>query len=163
MPEKVINFGGSLSFYSDYRDLKYESWITLCSESQKAVQLATATYSQFNVGAALLLDNDIIVTGANHENAVYPLGLCAERVALFTAATQYPNHSIKALAVATAKELNPDQLPPFPCGSCRQVMHEFEGNQKMEMLILVVGSNNSVCKITGTDLLLPFAFNGDSL
>ena len=72
----------------------------LLNEARKAVKKAYAPYSEFKVGAALILDNGITVTGNNQENAAYPSGLCAERTAVFYASSQYPNAKIKSIAIS---------------------------------------------------------------
>ena len=92
------------------------------------LRLARFTYtnddqlSNFKVGAAVLLENNITVKGSNQENAAYPSGLCAERVALFSAGSQYPGIKIKSIAVTAFKNLEPEPCPASPCGACRQVM-----------------------------------------
>lgn len=163
MASRVIKFGGNLTFHDDYHELDSTEYIRLCAKSQEAIVNANAFYSKFKVGAALLLDDNSIVIGNNQENAVYPLGLCAERVALFSAASQYPSHRILALAVATEKVIGPEDLPAFPCGSCRQVIHEYEQKQKFQIPLFVVGSDNTVCIIESVKSILPFAFGKESL
>jgi cytidine deaminase len=80
---------------------------------------AYAPYSRFPVGAALLLRDGRIVTGCNVENASYGLAVCAERNAVFKAVSE-GDRDFVAIAV-TARE---GRGAP-PCGSCRQVLHEF--------------------------------------
>ena len=78
-------------------------------------------YSRFRVGAALLLEDDRIVTGTNVENVSFGLTICAERAALVRAVTEYgPGIRIRAVAVAN---LNDAASPP--CGACRQMLAEF--------------------------------------
>ena len=87
----------------------------------KATGQSYAPYSKFHVGAAALLEDGTIVTGSNQENAAYPSGLCAERVALFHAGHQYPDMPVVALAIAAAT--NGRQVESIsPCGACRQVL-----------------------------------------
>ena len=69
----------------------------------KATQRSYAPYSHFSVGAAALLENGVVVTGSNQENAAYPSGLCAERTTLFYANSQYPDQAVKTLAIAADK------------------------------------------------------------
>ena len=76
----------------------------LYESALKASERAYASYSHFQVGAAVLLANGTIVTGANQENAAYPSGLCAERIALFAAGANYPNEPVVALAVIAQSE-----------------------------------------------------------
>lgn len=134
----------------------------LVERAIEAMQRAYAPYSNFSVGAALLLDNGLVVTGNNQENAAYPSGLCAERVALFYANAQYPDRKILKLAVAASKDGKLCNSPVSPCGGCRQVMLESEHRQKQPYEVLLVGADKIV-KVGQARFLLPFAFDGDSL
>lgn len=163
MASRIIKFGGSITYHEDYHQLDKDDYVHLCEMSQGAIEHANAPYSNFKVGAAILLDDKSVVIGNNQENAVYPLGLCAERVALFSAASQFPANQILALAVATKKVTGPEDLPAFPCGSCRQVIHEYEQKQETQIPLLIVGSDNAVCVIDSVALILPFAFGRDNL
>lgn len=120
-----------------------------------------APYSKFQVGAALLLSNGHIVLGANQENAAYPSGLCAERVALFTAGVQYPKEKVEAIAVCVmegAKQL------PLPCGGCLQVMSEYEYQQKSAIKVYLIEEDKELVYLTeSTRDLLPFSFNESHL
>ena len=98
----------------------------LIQDSKLAKSNAYSPYSGFCVGAAVLLDNGIIIKGSNQENAAYPSGLCAERVALFYANSAYPNNAVKAIAITASNSKGIIQKPIAPCGSCRQVMLETE-------------------------------------
>jgi cytidine deaminase len=88
---------------------------------------AYAPYSKFHVGAAVLLDNGVVMPGANVENASYGLTCCAERVAMFAARTQHPGASMIALAVSCGADdfVHEANHTRMPCGACRQVMVEF--------------------------------------
>src|SRR5690554_320948 len=90
---------------------------------------AYAPYSQFRVGAAILLANEEIVTGSNQESAAYPSGLCAERVAIFQAGSLYPDTKILKIAITAASDLHPTERPTPPCGACRQSISEYEQRQ----------------------------------
>lgn len=160
---KVISYSGSIKFYTHYDQLNDQKAIQLCKDSMDAMADAYAPYSNFQVGSAVRLDSGTIVKGNNQENAVYPLGLCAERVALYASSSQYPDHQITHLAVATAKKLSEGEAPPFPCGSCRQVLLEMEQRFGHDITIYVVGGNHSVCVVNSAKDLLPFAFDKDSL
>ena len=125
---------------------------------------AYAHYSKFRVGAAVLLDNNKIFTANNQENASYPEGLCAERIALFYAMAQYPDQKIKSIAICG----NPCEyeLTGFisPCGGCRQVMLECEMRGKEKMRILLSGSSSGeILLIEGVENLLPFHFSAKDL
>jgi cytidine deaminase len=99
----------------------------LGEKARAARSLAYAPYSKFRVGAAVLLDNGAVVSGANVENASYGLTCCAERVAIFSARAQYPAAKIVALAVSAGDDGHPHEgeRTRMPCGACRQVMVEF--------------------------------------
>jgi cytidine deaminase len=133
----------------------------LAERCLKARDNSRAPYSNFPVGAALLLKNGEHIIGANQENAAYPSGLCAERTALFAAGVNYPGVQIEALAVSI-----PDHAPhiPFPCGGCLQVMAEYEYAQKQALKVYLVHSDREwVYLAEGTRHLLPFSFNESHL
>ena len=120
----------------------------LSKEDQELVKLAKditahsyAPYSKFSVGAAALLDNGVIITGTNQENAAYPSGICAERTTLFYANSQYPNQAILTLAIAARTEVDFIDMPIPPCGACRQVMLETENRYKKPMRVLLYGKD----------------------
>lgn len=122
---------------------------------------AYAPYSRFQVGAAALLENGTIVPGSNQENAAYPSGLCAERVALFAAGALFPGMPVVALAIiAQSDSLVQDAITP--CGACCQVMKETEMVSKHPMRILLCG-RNTVRILPSVSALLPFAFSADEL
>ncbi len=160
---KEISYQGSISVFKDYKELGNDMVIELCHQSVAAMDDAYAPYSRYNVGAALRLEDGILIKGNNQENAVYPLGQCAERVVLYAASSQYPNISISHLAVATAKELDAGELPPFPCGSCRQVLLEMEQRYDRDIKLYIIGGNRSVCVVETVKDLLPFAFSKSNL
>ncbi|MBF4514798.1 cytidine deaminase [Flavobacterium sp. ANB] len=120
---------------------------------------AYAPYSQFRVGAALLLDNGKIVLGSNQENAAYPSGLCAERVAIFYAGSVYPEAKILKMAITAASDNNQTKAPIPPCGSCRQSIAEYEIKQDTPIEIYFMGEIGEVYKSTSLKNLLPFMFD----
>ncbi len=130
--------------------------------AREAVQRAYAPYSKFYVGAALLLNNGEIVTGNNQENAAFPTGLCAERVALFSAHSRFPQTGIKTLAVTASNSNGLVEGPVKPCGSCRQAMVETEARFKQPIRIILDGKKK-IQVFEGVDNLLPFAFKPESL
>jgi cytidine deaminase len=135
----------------------------LLTEAEKAMQLAYSPYSGFSVGAALLLGNGMVFTGNNQENAAYPSGLCAERVAMFAAASQYPGILFVSIAVTAMSENFLVNYPVSPCGSCRQVMAEYENSRKAQMRIILKGQTGKVVVFNKSNDLLPFVFNSDQL
>lgn len=133
-------------------------WQNLIEHAKKITQYAYAPYSKFKVGAAVLLDNGVIVTGNNQENMAFPSGLCAERVAVFYAGAQYPYHTIKAIAIAVSPETFKVNEPLAPCGSCRQALLEYELKQTEPIQVLLSGQDGSVIHINGIKSLLPLHF-----
>ncbi|MBW4360177.1 cytidine deaminase [Flavobacterium sp. NAS39] len=128
----------------------------------KAIEVrknAYAPYSKFRVGAAILLDNGEIVIGSNQENAAYPSGLCAERVAIFHAGAVYPEATILKIAITAASESNKTVTPIPPCGSCRQSIAEYEIRQKTPIEIYFMGETGAIHKSASLKNLLPFMFD----
>ena len=124
---------------------------------------AYAPYSKFRVGAALLLDNGQVVLGSNQENAAYPSGLCAERVAIFYAGSIYPEANIIKMAITAASDTNPTLSPIPPCGSCRQSIAEYEIKQKLPIEIYFMGESGAVYRSESLDNLVPFSFDKNFL
>lgn len=122
---------------------------------------AYAPYSNFLVGAALRLDDGSVVVGNNQENAAYPSGLCAERVALFAARANRPEQNIATLAIVT--DTGQRSLPASPCGACRQVMVEFEANQPGSIRVLLASAHGRVLVIERASDLLPLCFTSEQL
>jgi cytidine deaminase len=135
---------------------------SLIIKARDAAKNGYAPYSGFRVGAAALLENGVIVTGNNQENAAYPSGLCAERTALFYASAQYPNIPIVALAISAISRSATSSDIAKPCGACRQVMAEYEDLSGIPIRILL-DSTNRILVISGIDNLLPLRFKQDDL
>jgi cytidine deaminase len=135
-----------------------EQQANLVRRAIDSAKLAYAPYSNFKVGAALLLANGEIVTGNNQENAAYPSGLCAERVAIFYAGANFPGVPVKMIAVTALKDGVLQEEPVSPCGGCRQVMLEKESQEKAPMEVILYGTNKIQILKQATDLLpLPFS------
>ena len=160
---EIISIQAHIERLDQLAEIENPQILDLCTTAIRASELAYAPYSNYKVGAAILLADDSIILGNNQENAVYPLGLCAERVAIYAASSQSLNNPIIALAVATHKPLAKGELPPFPCGSCRQVILEKENRYQQSIDVYVIGSDQSVCIVRGAKHLLPFAFDASSL
>jgi cytidine deaminase len=120
---------------------------------------AYAPYSKFRVGTAILLDNGKIVLGSNQENAAYPSGLCAERVAIFCAGALYPEAKIITMAISATSDTNPTLSPIPPCGACRQSISEYEIKQEVPIEIYFMGESGSVYKSNSLKNLLPLLFD----
>lgn len=139
---------------------------TLLSLMEQAIAAranAYAPYSSFQVGAAVLLENGSVVLGNNQENAAYPSGLCAERVAVFHAAANYPNVPIKAIAISASDKNIPTTTPASSCGNCRQAMAEYEQKQQQPISLLCMGASGEVILVDSVLSLLPFAFSSEFL
>ncbi|OFY62740.1 MAG: cytidine deaminase [Bacteroidetes bacterium RIFCSPLOWO2_02_FULL_36_8] len=132
----------------------------LLKNAENAVKNAYAPYSDFHVGAAVRLKNGKIVTGNNQENAAYSSGLCAERVAVFSAVSQFPTIPISAIAICAAKGKQKPTVPVPPCGACRQVLLEYEEYFKSPIKVLIRnGKTKKIIVIDSVADLLPFKFN----
>ena len=136
----------------------------LAEEDRQLVEMAVeatnnayAKYSNFRVGAAVRLENDLLMKGANQENAAFPVTLCAERTAIFAAQANYPEQPITAIAIAAKNENGLLSEPITPCGSCRQVMLEIEDRYKRPLRILLYGQNGVYIVDTVKDLM-PLSF-----
>jgi len=160
--KKSINLNVELSIESDW-DVFTDVEKHLLNNAIEATKAAYAPYSKFKVGAAVLLDDGTIIKGNNQENATYPNGLCAERVALFNAASNFPNKKISAIALTIEYEGKDITEPVFPCGSCRQSILEYEDRFKQNIKIYIIGPNKEVVIIKSVKDILPFAFSGDFL
>jgi cytidine deaminase len=128
--------------------------------SREAALNSYAPYSKFHVGAAVLLDNDEIITGNNQENAAFTTGLCAERVALFYANSIYKDVAVKAVAVTASDSHGITHEPVKPCGSCRQALLEAEARFGRPVRIILDG-RNKIQVFQGVENLLPFPFKPD--
>lgn len=124
----------------------------LVEAAKRAAERAYAPYSNFQVGAALLLSDGQIIEGANIENASYPAGICAERSAAAVAINQ-GRRDFVAIAV-----IGPPAEPITPCGICRQFLSEFN----KAMPVLCCGRDGSV-QATTLAALLPGAFDQQQL
>jgi len=135
----------------------------LLKHAKKALKHSWSPYSNFKVGAAILLKNGQILEGSNQENAAYPMCLCAERTALAAAASQFPKSAVQCIAI-TVK--NPESLiksPAAPCGACRQVMCETEGKHQQTMRVILRGEKGPIYVFESAKELLPFGFDATFL
>lgn len=151
-----------LTVFKHFDDLDQESKY-LAHKAKDAAHFAHANYSKFCVGAALLLEDGTLITGANYENASYPLSMCAERVALYAAAAQYPDKRIVKLVVVAKKKGGKDLVPATSCGGCRQVILEFETNQKKPIALIMQNENHHWIKASSASDLLPHSFSKQNL
>lgn len=155
---KNISITSSFIVYDTLQELSADIQY-LMNQAVEIRKKAYAPYSQFRVGAALLLDNGKIVLGSNQENAAYPSGLCAERVAIFHAGSIYPEAKILKIAITAASDTNQTTAPIPPCGSCRQSIAEYEIRQDTPIEIFFMGEIGEVYKSASLKNLLPFMFD----
>ena len=133
---------------------------------QKAIEIrkkAYAPYSKFRVGVALQLDNGQVILGSNQENAAYPSGLCAERVAIFYAGSNFPDAKIIAMAITATSDFTPNKTPIPPCGSCRQSIAEYEFKQDLPIAIYFMGDSGEIYLSNSLKNLLPLTFDKNFL
>ena len=135
----------------------------LVHAAQKVASAAYAPYSGFFVGAALLLEDGTIVSGSNQENVAFPSGICAERTAMFWAGANYPGKAIVKMAIYAQSNDFTVETPVYPCGSCRQVMSEYERIGQHPMRILMVAATGKTHAVNGLINILPVAFDADNL
>jgi len=163
MKKKQVGF--ELLIYDSTEQLS-QSEQKLLYQAEQARENAYSPYSNFKVGAAALMENGEIVIGNNQENASYPSGLCAERVAVFQAGAKYPGVAIKSIAVSATSNNYVVDRPVGPCGNCRQSIIEYEQKQKSPISILLRGETGPIYKCSSVGDILPLAFSswflGDS-
>lgn len=130
----------------------------LLTKAIESTNYSYAKYSHFHVGAAIQLDNGVVLPGCNQENAAFPAGICAERSAIFAAGAQYPDSVVEKLAIA-AREPNGNLTaePVSPCGPCRQVLIETETRFQKPVRILLYGRNR-IYVMNGIRHLMPLSF-----
>ncbi|MBI6115545.1 cytidine deaminase [Salegentibacter maritimus] len=135
----------------------------LMKQAMRARDNAYAPYSQFKVGAALVLNNNEVVTGSNQENASYPSGLCAERTAIYYAGAKYPEAQINYMVISAKSMKHKVDAPVPPCGACRQALVEYEVKQKSEIPVFFMGESGQVMKANSIKDLLPLMFDKTAL
>jgi cytidine deaminase len=157
------------------KELEIRTKVTVCSQDElptplrELVQMAKdktkdayCPYSHYHVGAAALLEDGQVITGANQENAAYPSGLCAERTTLFAANANNPHTAVEALAVACYTNGHFTTDVASPCGACRQVMIETEQRFATPMKVILYCETGCYVFEDAKDLL-PLSFAADNL
>ncbi|EZH72551.1 cytidine deaminase [Aquimarina atlantica] len=159
---KEIEIKSVLQVYDSFDELP-ENIQELMRQSIAIRDKAYAPYSEFLVGAALLLENGEVVLGNNQENACYPSGLCAERTAIYYAGANFPGVPVVTMALS-AKSLKYQLLTPTPpCGACRQAIAEYEIKQNMPIAIYFMGETGKVVKSSSLSNILPLIFDNSYL
>jgi len=136
----------------------------LLQEAKEALKTAYAPYSKFYVGCALLLANGKIVRGSNQENIAFPSGLCAERVAVFHAGSEYPDVLITGMAITVKAADYLVAQPAMSCGACLQSLSEYEMKQRQPIRTILQGETGAIfISEQGTRSFLPFQFEMEQL
>lgn len=148
--------------YNDINELN-EADRQLCRESVKALANSHSPYSKFRVGVAMQLQSGKIIHASNQENVAYPSGLCAERVALFNWGANHPDDPIETMAITAQTEEFDLTKPVTSCGSCLQVLAEYEKKQNKPIRVLLYCQNGPVWAVKGIENQLPFLFFEDRL
>jgi cytidine deaminase len=159
---KNIEITTKAAIFKDISELAAEDQM-LMQQAILAREKAYAPYSKFSVGTALLLANGEIIFGSNQENAAYPSGMCAERVAIWSAGARFPNVQIVRLAISAKSANSLVDKPVGPCGACRQSLLEYEFKQEQPFEILFMGEEGKVVKVPSVKTLLPFSFDNSYL
>lgn len=155
---KEIKITSKFTIYENSNELS-SSNKSLLLKAIEARNNAYSPYSKFSVGASLLLENGKIILGNNQENAAYPSGMCAERVAIWNAASQYPKIKIKKIFISASSKISIVNKPVSPCGACRQTITEYEVNQAQNIEIFFTGETGKIIQANSINDLLPLAFD----
>ena len=154
---RTKTFSSTIEIHDDDSGLS-EKDRELLNEAREAASKAYAPYSEFFVGASVRLANGKIISGNNQENVAFPSGLCAERVAVFSASANFPNEKMEAIAVSCHSEKISSNQPFSPCGACRQSLLEYENKQQKNIRIILGGKSGEIFVIKSVKDLLPLAF-----
>lgn len=159
---KIVKLETELTVFQSLEELSSDikSLMNIAVEARKK---AYSPYSNFSVGAALLLDNGEIITGNNQENASYPSGLCAERVAIYYAGANFPNAKVITMAITAGSRIKKTDHPVPPCGACRQAIAEYEVKQESPIEIYFMGEVGKIAKSDSLANLLPLIFDKSQL
>lgn len=162
LPMNPLQSSFQYQSYGDIGELN-ESDAFLLQKARSVTAHAHAPYSNFRVGAAVRLASGEIVTGSNQENASFPLGLCAERVAMATVSSLYPGIAVDAIAVSYENGNGSSDHPVSPCGICRQVLAEYEEKLHYPIRLILSGMSGEVLVISSVKLLLPLSFSAGDI
>ncbi len=140
-----------------------ESDALLLEKARINTSLAYAPYSQFLVSASAMLSNGEIVTGTNQENASFPVGICAERSLLASAAALYPKAHVVTMAISYQSLKGSSNKPISPCGMCRQAIVEHQTRYRQTMRLILSGQTGLIFVIENAAALLPLAFTSKEI
>jgi cytidine deaminase len=159
-----LSLNSEISVFTDFNQLDQTQQLLL-QKAKEAATNAYAPYSNFKVGSAVLLadESGTIVLGSNQENAAYPVTICAERVAIYSALTQYPNAVISRIAITIISSNQNITRPVSPCGSCRQVIYETELRGKRDIELIMQGDSGEIYVLPTVKNILPLMFDASFL
>ncbi|MBP3822381.1 MAG: cytidine deaminase [Bacteroidaceae bacterium] len=157
---KELNINLKIQF-CDLNELPEED-LELVETAKEMTLSSYAPYSRFQVGAALRLADGKVFRGSNQENAVFPVGLCAERTAFFAAQANAPEQPPVCIAIAAQTAGRFTEHPVTPCGSCRQALLEAEVRYDQPIRVLLFGTEG-VYIVPSVKSLLPLTFDGSEL
>jgi len=153
-----INYSVEIELFKSINELDEEVQ-KIMEIAQKARLKAHAPYSNFLVGAALLLENSQIISGNNQENSAYPSGLCAERTAIFYTHSKFPKQKILKMAICAGSKSKDANKPIPPCGSCRQALVEYEKLQNSPIELYFMGTEGEIAYSKSVENILPWLFD----
>jgi len=142
----------------DFSELENEE-IDLINHAKLSIQNSYAPYSNFHVGAAVLLENGEILSANNQENASFPVGVCAERILMGYANANYPSTRPLKIAIAARRNGEKKFAAVSPCGLCRQTISEYEVKFGGDIAILMLTPDEKILKAKNISQLLPFKFS----
>ena len=142
--------------YTNKSEMRAEE-AALLARAEEMTASSYAPYSNFHVGAAVLMSNGEVFGGSNQENAAFPSGLCAERTAIYYASAQCPDEAVVAVAIAAEYKGEPTEEVPSPCGACRQAMAQYETKSGRPIKV-ILGSRDRVLVFSSVADLLPLSF-----
>lgn len=157
-----MNLNVSVELYDDEAELP-PSERNLLEAARQATYLSYAPYSNFHVGAAVLLEDGTVITANNQENAAFPSGSCAEQSAIYWVGANYPDQIIAAIAVVARPGTGSVFRPVSPCGACRQALLEYEHRQTRPIRLLMLGPGRGVIVSESIANLLPVKFDAGDL
>lgn len=155
---KKIQINTSLEVIENTEQLQ-EADAELLKLAKSALAHSYSPYSNFKVAAGIRLENGVLLSGSNQENAAYPLCLCAERVAIAAADAQYPGVPIVAMAITVKNPEKVIDAPAFPCGACRQVLCETEQKHQQDIRLILQGEIGEIYIAPSGLSILPFSFD----
>jgi cytidine deaminase len=161
---KEQTFGFQYQVYNNISELAKQD-AELLSKARTVTAQAYAPYSNFFVGAVARLSNGDTVTGTNQENASFPVGICAERSLLASAASLFPGKAIDTMAISydNKNENTESDRPISPCGMCRQALLEYEIRTGQAIRLILGGQEGNIYVVETVKHLLPFAFTNKEL